>query len=393
MKDRLTELLDFEGFREAFSSGELYTESDEPAIVFINVADFKSFNRVYGYNTGDEALKFVASLLSLNFPGELIARIGDDHFITTAGSCETLLQSKIDKINSSLADHPDRGLIVKAGLSHIHGSSDIFRACDRARIACEKIGSSHDISLNRYEPSMSREIVLNRYIIDHIDEAIEKEWLTVHYQPVMRIMTNEMSHAEALCRWKDPEHGFISPVDFIPVLEDSRLIWKVDEFVIKKVCSDIRMMLDQHSLPVPISVNLSRQDFDQSLCNIFSYTESCIKETGISRDYLAIEVTESALIENIDDLSTGVKQFHEGGYKLWMDDFGSGYSSLNVLRDYPFDVLKLDRDFILALDEHDSDRTALVLYSILKMAKESGMQTVCEGVETQEALEFIKNLG
>ena len=249
--------------------------------------------------------------------------------------------------------------------------------------------------IDKYKATTIQDLELDaEYILEHIDEAISKEWLKVFYQPIVRIRTHEISDCEALCRWRDPTFGMLSPSLFIPILEENDLIYKLDMFMIDRVLMDIKGLREQGIRTVPISVNLSRQDFEINGESIFDYIEKEIKKYGLKRRDLDIEITESII--NSDDtlFRTEMKQFYAAGYSLWMDDFGSGFSSFNVLKNYHFDVLKIDMVFLKDIDDPGaSDNTKNILYSIIKMAKRLGMETVCEGTETKARVELMRELG
>ena len=249
--------------------------------------------------------------------------------------------------------------------------------------------------IDKYKATTIQDLELDaEYILEHIDEAISKEWLKVFYQPIVRIRTHEISDCEALCRWRDPTFGMLSPSLFIPILEENDLIYKLDMFMIDRVLMDIKGLREQGIRTVPISVNLSRQDFEINGESIFDYIEKEIKKYGLKRRDLDIEITESII--NSDDtlFRTEMKQFYAAGYSLWMDDFGSGFSSFNVLKNYHFDVLKIDMVFLKDIDDPEaSDNTKNILYSIIKMAKRLGMETVCEGTETKARVELMRELG
>ena len=225
------------------------------------------------------------------------------------------------------------------------------------------------------------------YIVGHLQEAIDNHWIQVYYQPVIRTLTGELCGMEALARWVDPQIGFLSPASFIPVLEQVRLIHQLDAYVLEEVCRMLRQRFN-HNLPVtPVSFNLSRYDF--SAVDIFSLVEKTRIKYQIPRDYLHVEITESALAENDDAVHQAVDRLRNEGYEIWLDDFGSGYSSLNILKDYTVDLIKLDMGFLRSFTEKSRD----IICSVIDMAKELGIKTLAEGVETQEHAEFLASIG
>ncbi len=228
---------------------------------------------------------------------------------------------------------------------------------------------------------------INAHIIENIDKAIENGWIKVYYQPVIRSLTEQLCGAESLARWIDPELGFITPDKFIGVLEESGQIHKLDLFMLEKVCSDISCRLANNLFAVPVSVNFSRLDFET--VDMLNTVEELVKKYDIPRDYLHIEVTESMIVSDATLMARIIDDFRKNGYEVWMDDFGSGYSSLNLLKDYSFDTLKLDMAFL----SNFNDKSRAIMTSTITMAKDISMMTLAEGVETREQVDFLKSVG
>ncbi|WP_298588416.1 EAL domain-containing protein [uncultured Megasphaera sp.] len=225
------------------------------------------------------------------------------------------------------------------------------------------------------------------YVINHLDEAIENHWIQVYYQPVIRTLTGEVCGMEALARWVDPQLGFLSPASFIPVLEQVRLIHRLDAFVLDEVCHMLSQRL-RHDLPItPVSFNLSRYDFD--MLDVFSLIETARTAYDLPRDFLHVEITESALARNASTVHQALDRLRSKGYEVWLDDFGSDYSSLNILKDYTFDLIKLDMEFLRSFTE----TSRCIIRSVVAMAKDLGIKTLAEGVETREHAEFLAAIG
>ncbi|MQN00603.1 MAG: EAL domain-containing protein [Lachnospiraceae bacterium] len=227
----------------------------------------------------------------------------------------------------------------------------------------------------------------SEYVIGHIDEAVDQGWIQVFYQPIVRTISNEVCGMEALARWNDPERGLMPPATFINSLEDARLIYKLDLCVIRQVVSGIAERCRNHEPEIPISINLSKADFP--CCDMFKEIETLVQKYDIPRRLLDIEVTESILTSNESGVLDTLDKFREAGYELWMDDFGSGYSTLNLLKDYNFDLLKLDMVFMRS----GSKRALDIVASVISMDKKIGIRTLAEGVETKEQSVFLINSG
>lgn len=228
---------------------------------------------------------------------------------------------------------------------------------------------------------------LRAYIISHIDEAVESGWVRPYYQPVVRTLTGKLCGLEALARWDDPRYGLLAPSAFIPALEEARLIHLLDCCIINQVCRQYRQSVDEGTPTVPVSFNLSRLDFD--LCDIFNVVEEAVRSNEVPRGMLNIEITESVFGTDPTYMAGMVGKFHAVGYQVWMDDFGSGYSTLNALKDFDFDELKIDMEFLNRFGE----KSKTILASVVDMAKKLGIQTLAEGVETEEHRRFLHRIG
>ncbi len=225
------------------------------------------------------------------------------------------------------------------------------------------------------------------YVISHIDEAIETGWIKVFYQPVIRAITKQLCSVESLARWIDPEIGFLSPDKFIGVLEENRLIHKLDCFIVEQVCRDISERMEKDLPVVPVSVNFSRLDFQMR--DMLEVVETNVRKCNIPRDFLHVEITESMIASDEELMSKIITDFRDAGYEIWMDDFGSGYSSLNLLKDYQFDLLKMDMRFLSSF----SDKARSIVRSAITLAKNINVRTLAEGVETEEQFNFLWETG
>lgn len=228
---------------------------------------------------------------------------------------------------------------------------------------------------------------LKQYVINNIDEAIRKHYIKVYLQPIVRTLTGEVASFEALARWDDPQYGLLSPAVFIPALEESQQIFKVDCEVIRQCAEHMAERIKKGKPVNPISVNLSRLDFE--LCYIFDFVEKTLRDYQLPRELFDIEITESVFTQNKDFLLKKVNQFREAGYSLWMDDFGSHYSSLTFLNDFELDLLKFDMAFLRSFTKTSKE----IMRSSAAMAKHLGMKTLAEGVETPEQIAFCKEIG
>lgn len=390
-KDRLTGLLTRNEFhRQAgkITAGGL-------AVIWFNLDNFKMFNKRFGFGRGDDILREIALILGGvfspdTFGDSLIARFSDDNFIVLTDWA--VAEMNIGAVQEYLyALHEDVTLRLRAGIYFPSENDDIRSSCDRAKLACDSIRKNHSVSSCMFHDGMSRELELQQYILDTLDSAMSNGYITVLYQPIVRLSTGKICGAEALARWNDPEKGIIPPNEFIPTLENYREIHKLDIYAVKKVCDDYRLRNEAGLPVVPLSVNLSRLDFE--LCDIIREIESAVTVSKIPRNMMNIELTESINDEDMTVLNLGIERFRAMGYEIWMDDFGSGYSSLNVLKDYNFDTIKFDMKFLNGFDIRKSEKAKYIISSNLQMARLMGMQALAEGVETAGQLEYLRSIG
>ena len=228
---------------------------------------------------------------------------------------------------------------------------------------------------------------LEKHIESHIEEAIAEKQVKVYLQPNVRGLTQRVCGAEALSRWIDPKYGMIYPGDFISVLEKTLKIHLLDLYVFREICKNLGERLERKETVFPISLNFSRLDFN--IGDFLDQLESIVEQYHVPKNLLHIEVTESVVMHNEGYMKYVVKKLHELGYQVWMDDFGSGYSSLNLLKEFEFDTFKIDMRFLSDMGK----KSLIIIYSILYMAREIGIHTVAEGVETEEQFRFLKHAG
>ncbi|MBQ7370915.1 MAG: EAL domain-containing protein, partial [Blautia sp.] len=240
-----------------------------------------------------------------------------------------------------------------------------------------------------FDENMLIRIENYRYIINNLDRAIREHWIQVYYQPIVRAKSGMICDEEALSRWIDPIKGFLSPGEFIPILEGARLIYKLDLYVLDQILLKMQRQQQEGLYVVPQSLNLSRMDFDS--CDIIAEICQRMDQAGISRDKLTIEITESVVGSDFEFIRKQIQKLQELGFKVWMDDFGSGYSSLDVLQDIHFDLIKFDMRFMHRFGEGDESR--IILTELIHMAIALGIDTLAEGVETKEQADFLRETG
>ena len=359
--------------------------------LYLDILNFKAYNEKYGFQSGDNLLKQFAERLDSLFGAELPARISDDHFIILVNSRD--YESKLNELRDYLHTLQREVLLkLKVGIYSPESTKncDASLACDKARIACTSIKKSFECDTKVYDAELENIFHRKQYIINHIDSAIEQDHILVYYQPIINLKDGKVCAWEALARWKDPNFGMISPGEFIPVLEEYHQIHKLDLCVIDRVCRDYQLRLAHRpDVGHPVSINFSRLDFE--LCDIVNQFNQIIDEYKIPRNLFDVEITESALMGHPEYLAGSLNDLHKDGFKIWLDDFGSGYSSLNVLKDYDFDVLKIDMKFLSNFS--GDEKTKKILSNIVQLAKSLSIIPLCEGVETSEQVAFLKEIG
>ena len=356
-----------------------------PAIIFFDIVGMKLFNSANGFNQGNEFLINFAACLKKHFPNNLVCRLSNDHFAVIANlyNIEETLQ-EIRKCVKSAISKISMDLFV--GICKVEEFNDFIETSEKAKLACIIQKKKGDNFIRYYDEELNKDLLLQNYVVNHIDDAIANDYIKVYYQPVVRTITGTFCGMEALARWIDPQYGFLSPAIFIRALEESRQIHKLDSHIIELVCKELRAELDQGNSIVPVSFNLSRLDFIG--CDIFEEVEKSREKHRIDREYIHVEITESIMASD-PYVQKEIERFRQAGYEVWMDDFGSGYSSLNTLKDYKFDELKIDMAFL----SNFNDVSRIIISSTVRMAKNLGLKTLAEGVETKEQMEFLKSIG
>lgn len=365
----------------------IFREGKNGCILYIDLNGMKYYNSRYGFAQGDRLLKAVGELLTRIFGQEDSCHVVADRYAvsTTEDGLQERIQQFFDESEKMEHHLPVRVGIYSTSMEDVPVSS----AYDRAKMACDAISKSETSSFNYYTKDLSEANSSRRYIQSSIDKAIAEKWIQVYYQPIVRAINSRVCEEEALARWIDPERGFLSPAEFIPYLEESGQIYKLDLYVLEQVLEKMQRQQKAGLNIVPHSINLSRSDF--STCDIVEEIRKRVDEAGIRRNMITVEITESVIGGSLEFMKGQVARFQQLGFPVWLDDFGSGYSSLEVLQSIRFDLIKFDMSFMRRLNEGDSAR--VVLTELMKMAGPLKVSTVCEGVETQEQVRFLQEIG
>lgn len=361
-------------------------------IIHYDIDNFKIYNHTYGVKDGDELLRFIGQeSLSLATNDSIFCRWEKDHFVALVE--ERYLSSKnVIKFFMNLEQkfHPEYRLLIRMGLFKIENRKlSIIQMCDRALLAHESSKDGTQIRYAFYDERLLKNRVEEQEITDEMETALENGEFVIFLQPQYNQTNMHLYGAEALVRWNHPKRGLISPSYFIPIFERNGFILKLDRYIFRQVCELQRKWLDNGFKIVPISVNLSRAEAQND--NLYKELLAILDEYHLEAKYINLEITESAYMDNPYQVISLTKKLQEAGFELEMDDFGSGYSSLNTLKDIPVNVLKLDFKFLYG--EDDSDRITKILSSIIRMAHGMNMPIIAEGVETKEQADYLKSLG
>ncbi|MEG1830983.1 MAG: EAL domain-containing protein [Raoultibacter sp.] len=381
---------------------EMLNNSPDQAftIVKIDIENFKIINQVYGHDKGNFVLQsFARALREVLTPWEgIFARVANDDFVMlhpAHGMKKEIAQHKLalkiffDQLGS------DFNYVVKfkAGQYDIaaprKGVADINEYYELANFAHREAKRDPLTEVVFYHENMSKAALAKKDIENRMQQALEADEFVVYLQPKYALDGEAMSGAEALVRWQVSETELLPPAEFIGLFEENGFIINLDKYVLGCACKTIKEWLDQGIAPVPVSVNFSRLHLD----NTKFVDELCVlvDSYGIARKLIEIEITESAIFEHLEVFKTVLAQLHHAGFTLSMDDFGSGYSSLGLLKDLPVDVIKIDRSFFVT--QKSDARTKTVIAMVLHMAEALSIQTVAEGVEEQEQVDLLREFG
>lgn len=369
------------------------------SMISIDIKNFKVVNTTYGSRAGNQLLAYVYNFISKQlYEDELIARVHGDVFnilmrYTNEEEVTKRLKEMIHNLNKFNESNKDKYYLYFLTGIYVIDIPDMSMIMiqDRANVARKSVKEKDVSDLNTcvfYRDLERQRLLREKDIENRMEEALANDEFKIYLHPKFDLQKNEITGAEALIRWLDPNHGLLLPQDFLPVFEKNSFILKTDLFVFSKTCDVLENWYTNGKKMVQISVNVSKlhminPKFLDEYIDIF-------EKYSFPAQYIRFELTETILCDNLELLKDIVKQMHTYGFTMSLDDFGSGYSSLNLLKDIEADELKLDRDFFTSgsIDE----RNSCIIESIIDLAKKLHMDTVCEGIENQQQLEHLKEL-
>lgn len=367
----------------------LYSSQKEIAFIQFDIRKFKIINDLYGEKFGDEVLDFVIMQLKENCnDGQFFINLRSDVFmVVTEYDSEEELVEFIHNIDSKVSYFKNVRLQMSYGIYTVEDRKMELRQMeDRAAMARKAAKNGVLKNILFYKEQFKDSLYNRKFIEENMQAAITEEQFLMYLQPKYSIAKNEIIGAEALVRWKNPERGMIYPDQFIPVIEENGFIRKVDYYIWEKACRFIKKCMDYGLKACPVSVNVSRVHLRDDEC--LEVLSNMIGGYGIPKELLELEITETA---DNQQISLKALQLKEEGFTLLMDDFGSGYSSLNILLETPFDVIKLDKKFIENMMLSEKGR--LLLEQVVSMAGKLDLGLLAEGVETEEQIELLQSIG
>jgi diguanylate cyclase (GGDEF)-like protein/PAS domain S-box-containing protein len=368
------------------------------AILFIDLDKFKNINDTLGHDVGDGLLKEAASRLLATVRNEdTVARQGGDEFIILLSNIKNPADAGI--IAQKVLDAMSQAFVINGNELHISASvgitiypddgNDMETLLKNSDIAMYHTKESGRNNYHYFSEKMNKQAAEKQLLSTELRHAVERKQLSLVYQPVVDTLSDEMTGMEVLLRWHHPELGHISPVVFIPLAEESGAILPIGEWVFKTACRQMRDWQNQGYDVPRLAINLSAKQFYQK--NLIDNLSLILEQTGINANNIGIEITESMLVQDIDEVVNTLLKLSNMGVEISIDDFGTGYSSLSYLKRFPIDKLKIDKSFVDDITTHPDD--AAIVKAIIAMAHGLSMKVVSEGVETTEQLDFLRKYG
>lgn len=393
--DNLTQMHNYEYFK--FTAQQIWKRDFriKYALVVVDVAQFKYINDLFGYKVGDKVICHMANILKKNIKqNDLFARRSAAQFIIMVryvndDSVRMFLESLSSKMEMFQRTPTSQyKLFFCYGITIVEPflNKDINELVEEAMRAKKSTKKKHEHEVSFYHVQISEKKLREKEFEDCMEDALKNEEFVVYYQPKYDLRLNCIIGAEALIRWNHPKYGLVAPNEFIPLFEKNGFIVQLDSYVLETVCKNIRQWILRGNPYVPISVNMSRMHIDSS--ETVRKLKMITDRYRIPVNFIEFEITESAITKNTGQLNLLLNEMRQLGFRIAMDDFGSGYSTLNLLKDVPIDVLKIDKGFFR--QDKSTRKEHIILESIVDMAHKLEMKVVAEGVENIYQVNFLK---
>ncbi len=392
--DRLTGIYSREFF---YRHAEAFLEENpdgEYEILCSNIENFKVINAKYGVKVGDDLLRYLAQTIAKYTASDgVCGRLGADSFAVLRKRRPQLAQNEVRKqMDKLFADAPVKNYVMQYGIFLVKDRCiSVASMCDCAQLALAAIKHKYGVCYAVYDDSIQERMLREHQLTDYMEQALTEHQFKVYLQPKHDTVTGAIAGAEALVRWIHPELGFISPGEFIPLFERNGFVTKLDKYIWEEVCRVLHRWIQEDRKTIPISVNVSRADFD--VLDLAEKIGELVDSYEIPHELIHFEVTESAYTDNPQLMISAVSVLRDMGFLIEMDDFGSGYSSLNMLSELPIDMLKLDMRFMQKNSFSSQTSKRSILSFTISLSKWMQLPTIAEGVETKEDVELLKVMG
>lgn len=389
--DKLTGLYNRNGFFLKVEEQLKESTEEDFLIICSDVKNFKLVNDIFGMAAGDELLlKITEAIQKNNIPSSVYGRLENDRFalFLPVKYKQLIIDSVVEKA-FRIERAVDYLIHIDIGIYEITDREiPVSIMCDRAIMALNTIKENLQEVVAYYDDAMRAEALKEQELVGRLQRAIEEEELQIHLQPQVDCNGKGIG-AEALIRWQHPEKGLLMPGAFIELFENNGMIAKVDRYIWETVCRQLKKWKEEGRKYVYLSVNISPKDFYyMDICQVFT---DLVKKYDIAPENLRLEITETAFMKNSEQQLKLIDKLRENGFIVEMDDFGSGYSSLNMLKDIEVDIMKLDMKFFSKTK--NEDRAKKILKMVVGLSKELNMPVIAEGVETEEQVKFLTKIG
>ena len=367
-------------------------------ILSVDIEQFKIINDLYGYEEGDKTIAYIGAVLKKRLDKDsYITRSGADCFIILKrakeyAEVETYLNLVFDKVAADMEQYESEyKVILKAGIYEIVEDDFVLSSIiDKANIAKHNMEIGHESAYALYSEAMRQTAIEEKKMENDMEKALESRQFKVYLQPQVDLKTGMIVSAEALVRWIDPEKGIIPPFKFIPLFEKNGFVCKLDYYVWEESIKTLAKWRDNSQIMVPISINLSRVDIQKN--GMIEEVVELLEKYHIHPKWVKAELTESVCLENDKLVMEKMELLKSHGLKVAIDDFGSGYSSLHMLKEMPIDILKIDKSF-LDYEEEMQEKDEILIRDVVELGKHLHMQIITEGVETMEQSDFLEGIG
>ena len=391
-RDALTGLYNRETFYRKAASLMQTMSGTGFDIVYFDISCFKAINDLFQTETGNLILKTAAYYFQAIIGEEgIVGRIEADHFAVCIPSNKLHIGRLMEGLDNTMQSLGiSHNVLFFAGIYPVSNAFlPVDQMCDRAHMALNKVKGNYMTRYAYYDKSMRDLMLQEQMIVRDMELALQEKQFCIYLQPIYNLKTNKIVSAEALVRWNHPVNGTISPAHFVPVFERNGFIVRLDRFVWEEVCRFLQRQKTNGAPVVPVSVNVSRLHFYNM--DLLDFLMRLLEQYELSPELLKLEITESAYTENPHQITSVIKEFRAKGFRVLMDDFGSGYSSLNMLKNMPVDILKVDMAFVQEVE--NSPRANAILRFMLELSDALSMGVIVEGVETKPQIDILASLG